>query len=85
MEQRRIVELESNGHMLIKGVAGWGKTTESVVRIPFFLRHYCHEKDDKVLLVTFNKTLLNYIKYQYNKVDEEDNFKLIYLVVSIKG
>lgn len=75
MEQRRIVELEPNGHMLIKGVAGSGKTTVSVMRVPFLLRHYCHEKDDKILLVTFNKTLLNYIKYQYSKVDDEDQFQ----------
>ena len=71
LEQRRIVELEPNGHLLIKGVAGSGKTTVSVRRIPFLLNHYCHNKDDKVLLVTFNKTLLNYIKYQYNKFSEE--------------
>lgn len=75
MEQRRIVELEPNGHMLIKGVAGSGKTTVSVRRIPFLLNHYCHEKDDKVLLVTFNKTLLNYIKYQYNKVEDEAQYQ----------
>ncbi|MFY9285346.1 MAG: transcriptional repressor LexA [Tissierellaceae bacterium] len=72
MEQRRIVELEPNGHMLVKGVAGSGKTTVSVRRIPFLLNHYCHEKDDKVLLVTFNKTLLNYIRYLYNKVEDEE-------------
>ena len=75
MEQRRIVELEPNGHMLIKGVAGSGKTTVSVRRIPFLLNHYCHEEDDKVLLVTFNKTLLNYIKYQYNKVEDEELYQ----------
>lgn len=75
MEQRRIVELEPNGHMLVKGVAGSGKTTVSVRRIPFLLTRYCHEKDDKVLLVTFNKTLLNYIKYQYNKVEDEENYQ----------
>ena len=70
MEQRRIVELEPNGHMLVKGVAGSGKTTVAVRRIPFLLNHYCHEADDKVLLVTFNKTLVNYIKYQFNKVED---------------
>lgn len=75
MEQRRIVELEPSGHMLVKGVAGSGKTTVSVRRIPFLLYHYCHEKDDKILLVTFNKTLLNYIKHLYNKVDYEEQYQ----------
>ena len=60
-EQRKIVELEPTGHIQIKGVAGSGKTTVSILRVPFLLQHYCHEKDDKILLVTFNKTLLNYI------------------------
>ena len=64
MEQRRIVELEPNGHMLIKGVAGSGKTTVTVLRAPFLLSRYCHEKDDGVLLVTYNKTLINYITKQ---------------------
>lgn len=76
MEQRRIVELEPSGHILVKGVAGSGKTTVSVRRVPFLLSHYSHEKDDKILLVTFNKTLLNYIKYQYNKVENEEQYQL---------
>ena len=72
MEQRRIVELEPNGHMLIKGVAGSGKTTVTVLRAPFLLSRYCHEKDDGVLLVTYNKTLINYINYLYNKVETDE-------------
>lgn len=75
IEQKRIVELEPNGHMLVKGVAGSGKTTVSIRRVPFLLHHYCHEDDDKVLLVTFNKTLLNYIKHQYNKVENEEQYQ----------
>nr|WP_300005269.1 transcriptional repressor LexA [Tissierella sp.] len=75
IEQRRIVELEPNGHMMVKGVAGSGKTTVSIRRLPFLLNHYCHEKDDKVLLVTYNKTLLNYIKYQYEKVEDEEEYQ----------
>lgn len=72
MEQRRIVELEPNGHMLIKGVAGSGKTTVTVLRVPFLLSRYCHEKDDGVLLVTYNKTLISYINHLYNKVETDE-------------
>lgn len=79
MEQRRIVELEPNGHMLVKGVAGSGKTTVSIRRLPFLLNHYCHQKDDKILLVTYNKTLLNYIKYQYEKVENEEEYQESFL------
>lgn len=72
LEQRRIVELEPSGHMMVKGVAGSGKTTVSVRRISFLHNHYCHEENDNVLLVTYNKTLLNYIKFQYEKMKETE-------------
>lgn len=68
MEQRRIIELEPSGHMLIKGVAGSGKTTVAVRRVGFLKEHYCPEPDDHILLVTFNKTLLQYIQYQYENL-----------------
>lgn len=75
VEQRRIVELEPSGQMLVKGVAGSGKTTVAIRRINFLKTHYCHEADDQILLVTYNKTLLNYIKFQYERladsVDED--------------
>ena len=76
MEQRRIVELEPNGHMMVKGVAGSGKTTVAIRRISFLQNHYSPEEDDTILLVTYNKTLLQYIKYQYHKLaDEEQNYE----------
>jgi superfamily I DNA/RNA helicase len=56
---------------LIKGVAGSGKTTVAVSRIRFLLSNYCFVADDRILLVTFNKTLVNYIKYLYKKVEDE--------------
>lgn len=72
VEQRKMVELEPNGHMLIKGVAGSGKTTVAIRRVSFLQMHYCLEEDDHILLVTFNKTLLNYIHYQYSKLEDEE-------------
>lgn len=75
VEQRRIVELEPHGHMMVKGVAGSGKTTVAIRRISFLKNHYTPEKDDKILLVTFNKTLLQYIKHNYDKlIDEEQDY-----------
>ena len=75
MEQRRLVELEPNGHMMVKGVAGSGKTTVAIRRISFLKNHYTPEDNDKVLLVTYNKTLLQYIRHQYKKlVDEESEY-----------
>lgn len=77
MEQRRIVELEPNGHMMVKGVAGSGKTTVAIRRISFLQNHYTPEDNDTILLVTYNKTLLQYIKYQYHKFVDEENDHLV--------
>ena len=38
VEQRRIIENKPNGHVLVKGVAGSGKTTVAVHKIPFFIK-----------------------------------------------
>lgn len=73
MEQRRLVELEPNGHMMVKGVAGSGKTTVAIRRISFLQNHYSPEDNDTVLLVTYNKTLLQYIKHNYQKLVDEEN------------
>src|SRR5699024_10720572 len=40
-------------------------------RIGFLQEHYCPEPDDNILLVTFNKTLLKYIQYQFNHLENE--------------
>ncbi|WP_407270371.1 transcriptional repressor LexA [Radiobacillus sp. PE A8.2] len=79
VEQRKIIELEPSGHSLIKGVAGSGKTTVAIRRIAFLQNHYAHEDDDKILLVTFNKTLLKYIDYQYKELrDEEESLQSLF-------
>lgn len=72
VEQRKIIELEPAGHLLVKGVAGSGKTTVAIRRLSFLKEHYCPEDNDNVLLVTFNKTLLRYIKYQYENQKNTD-------------
>ena len=52
VEQRKIIELEPAGHLLVKGVAGSGKTTVAIRRLSFLKEHYCPEDNDNVLLVT---------------------------------
>lgn len=76
MEQKKIVQSKPGGHSLIRGVAGSGKTTVAVNRIPFLLEHYCNG-DDRVLMVTYNKSLINYIKYVYEKVEKEREYEKI--------
>jgi superfamily I DNA/RNA helicase len=43
IDQLRIVNLKPNGHCLVKGVAGSGKTTVAVNRIPYLINHYLEE------------------------------------------
>lgn len=74
VEQRKIVELEPTGHMSVKGVAGSGKTSVAIRRLSFLQEHYCFEPDDKILLVTYNKTLLNFIQHQFNQLEEETEY-----------
>lgn len=71
VEQKRIIEAKPNGHVLVKGVAGSGKTTVAVHRIPLLLNNYCYGKDDKILMVTFNKSLTRYVEYIYNNIQKE--------------
>jgi len=85
VEQRKIVNGKPIGHMLLKGVAGSGKTTVAVNRIPYLLSNYCISEDDKILMVTYNKTLINYIKYVYEKVEEENKIEVITLFSNKTG
>lgn len=73
LEQKKIIESKPNGHTLIKGVAGSGKTTVAVNKIPLLLRHYCIELDDKVLMATYNKSLSKYVAFIYENIKNEIN------------
>ncbi|MBW6409677.1 3'-5' exonuclease [Clostridium weizhouense] len=73
IEQKRIIESKPNGHSLIKGVAGSGKTTVAANKIPLLLRHYCPYKDDSVLMVTYNKALQKYVSVIYDNIKDEIN------------
>ncbi len=79
LEQRKLVQSKPVGHSLIRGVAGSGKTTVAVNRIPFLLENYCLDKDDRVLMVTYNKSLVSYIKYIYEKAKKDKDYELISL------
>jgi superfamily I DNA/RNA helicase len=70
-EQKKIAVQEPKGHGLLKGVAGSGKTSVGIHRAFFLLHHYCHAKDDAILLATFNRTLIAYMGYLYERVDQK--------------
>ncbi|MCW2276595.1 3'-5' exonuclease [Heliophilum fasciatum] len=85
IEQRKIINTKPSGQLLVKGVAGSGKTTVSICRIPFLLNHYCVFEDDAILMLTFNKTLSRYIKYQYEKIDDSDQIDFSSLMAGAKS
>lgn len=68
-EQRKIVEVKPNGKMLIKGVAGSGKTTVGVFKMYNLSRFFCKE-DDKILCLTYNKVLANKMENLFHEVSE---------------
>lgn len=75
MEQQKLAESKIMGHAVIRGVAGSGKTSVGVARIPYLLEKFCIEKD-KILFVTYNKSLIKYIQYLYEKLDIQKNMSL---------
>ncbi len=68
VEQKKIIESKPNGHALIKGVAGSGKTTVAVYKLEILLNNYCPEEDDRILMATYNKSLTKYVEHIYNEV-----------------
>lgn len=74
-EQLKLAENGAMGHALIRGIAGSGKTTVGVRRITYLLDNYCHEKD-KILFITYNRSLSKYIEYLYKKMSSGTNVNL---------
>ncbi len=71
LEQTKLIEAKPNGISLIKGIAGSGKTTIALHRALFLHRHYCSNPADRVLLATFNRTLINYLQCIYEEIEKE--------------
>lgn len=76
MEQKKLIQSMVMGQSMVKGVAGSGKTTVAVHRVSFLLHNYCFTPQDKILMVTFNKSLTYYIEYIYGQIDEEEQYRL---------
>lgn len=72
VEQKRLVAAQPSGATLVRGVAGSGKTTVAVYRAEYLMNHYCLDETDRVLLVTYNKTLVKYLRHLYDKVNQTE-------------
>ena len=71
-EQKRIAFQKPKGHSLLRGVAGSGKTSVAIYRVPFLLKNYCFAKDDAILLATYNRTLITYMEFLYTKMSSKE-------------
>ena len=61
-EQDRLVQLDSRGHLLIRGVAGSGKTTVALYRAKYLSENYLDMfTANKILVLTFNRTLVAFM------------------------
>ena len=69
--QRKIINSKPNGHMLIKGSLGTGKTTAFINKIPSLLNKYCISKDDRVLIATLNEENFKNVSFIYENIADE--------------
>lgn len=68
-KQKKIINSKPNGHMLIKGEKGSGKTTAYINKIPTLLNHYCIDKDDRILIMTCSEEHSQYVSNIYDNLD----------------
>lgn len=69
-EQIKIAEFDLPGAYAIKGVAGSGKSSIGLHRASYLVKEKCPELDDSVLILTYNRALLKYLDFQYQKLRE---------------
>ncbi|MDE6761664.1 MAG: type I restriction enzyme HsdR N-terminal domain-containing protein [Lachnospiraceae bacterium] len=62
VDQIRIINSKTSGQSLIKGVAGSGKTTVALFKL-VAMQQLKEMQNEKVLVVTYNKTLIKYMTY----------------------
>ncbi len=68
-EQKRVLKMNYNDVVLVKGVAGSGKTTIALYRAKHLIDHYKNEvKPSSVIIFTYNKLLANYLDKLKSKV-----------------
>jgi len=57
--QREVLYLPAEGHVVVLGTAGSGKTIIAILRAAYLAKK---DSGEKTLLVTFNKTLVTYLR-----------------------
>ncbi|WP_152399136.1 3'-5' exonuclease [Paenibacillus cellulositrophicus] len=60
-KQAEVLALPEQGHFIVLGTAGSGKTTLAIYRAAYLAKAHCNA-NEKTLLVTFNKALVTFLK-----------------------
>lgn len=83
-EQEKIAYAKPNGALLIKGVAGSGKTTAGINKISYLLENFCFEHDDMILYTAKKQVLVNESSYKFIEIDKKRNLTLMDLLKDTK-
>ena len=67
--QREVLYLPANGHTVVLGTAGSGKTTLSILRT-LYLSDPSTDHCGRTLLVTFNRCLVTYMEHLAGKIQQ---------------
>ena len=71
-EQDELVRLDPRGHLLIRGVAGSGKTTIALYRAKYLSENYLDMfTANKILVLTYNSTLVAFMREQAEELGLE--------------
>ena len=71
-EQDELVRLDPRGHLLIRGVAGSGKTTIALYRAKYLSENYLDMfTANKILVLTYNSTLVAFMREQAKELGLE--------------
>ena len=68
--QREVLYLPANGHTVVLGTAGSGKTTLAILRSLYLSKPHT-EHSGCVLLVTFNRCLVTYMKHMAGAIQQK--------------
>ena len=68
-EQKNIANFSKSGPLIVKGTAGSGKTIVGLQRVPYLIDKLCQSDTDKILIITYTKTLTSYLEYLLTQFD----------------
>lgn len=82
--QEKIINTKPKFNFVLKGKSGSGKTEALLYRILFLIKNYAYDENDNILYITKNNAKIKEIKNRYNKIEEENKYTYMSLLMSNK-